>query len=73
MNITPNKLTIAQLFATPNEQFVVPSYQRRYAWGPNQYLALFEDTDMLKKTMAIFRRTTILLRRRRIATESPVS
>lgn len=49
MNITPNKLTIAQLFATPNEQFVVPSYQRRYAWGSPQYLALFEDIDMLKE------------------------
>jgi len=49
MNITPNKLTIAQLFATPNEQFVVPSYQRRYAWGYHQYLALYEDIDMLKE------------------------
>lgn len=48
MNITPNKLTIAQLFATPNEQFIVPSYQRRYAWGENQYLALYEDIDMLQ-------------------------
>lgn len=48
MNITPNKLTIAQLFATPNEQFIVPSYQRRYAWGYNQYTALYEDLDMLK-------------------------
>jgi uncharacterized protein with ParB-like and HNH nuclease domain len=49
MNITPNKLTIAQLFATPNEQFLIPSYQRRYAWGYNQYLALYEDIDMLKE------------------------
>jgi uncharacterized protein with ParB-like and HNH nuclease domain len=49
MNITPNKLTIAQLFATPNEQFVVPSYQRRYAWGNHQYMALYEDIDMLKE------------------------
>ncbi len=48
MNITPNKLTISQLLATPNEQFVVPSYQRRYAWGYPQYTALFEDIDMLK-------------------------
>lgn len=48
MNITPNKLTIAQLFATPNEQFLVPSYQRRYAWGVNQYAALYEDIEMLK-------------------------
>lgn len=50
MNITPNKLSIAQLFATPNEQFIVPSYQRRYAWGYPQYLALFEDIDMLKES-----------------------
>ena len=48
MNLTPNKLTIAQLFATPNEQFVVPSYQRRYAWGFNQYCALYEDIEKLK-------------------------
>ncbi|WP_026896763.1 DUF262 domain-containing protein [Daejeonella oryzae] len=48
MNITPNKLSIAQLFATPNEQFIVPPYQRRYAWGFQQYLALYEDIDMLK-------------------------
>lgn len=48
MNITPNKLTIAQLFATPNEQFFVPSYQRRYAWGFNQYVALYDDIEMLK-------------------------
>lgn len=49
MNIQPNKLSIAQLFATPNEQFIVPSYQRRYAWGFNQYKALYEDIDMLRE------------------------
>ena len=49
MNITPNKLTITQLLATPNEQFIVPSYQRRYAWGYPQYKALFEDIDMLQE------------------------
>ncbi len=48
MNITPNKLTIAQLFATTNEQFIVPAYQRRYAWGYNQIKALFEDIEMLQ-------------------------
>lgn len=48
MNINPNKLTITQLFATSNELFVVPSYQRRYAWGENQYMALFDDIKMLK-------------------------
>ncbi len=49
MQITPNKLTIAQLFATPNEQFIVPAYQRRYAWGYNQYKALYQDIDMLRE------------------------
>ena len=49
MNITPNKLTIAQLFATPNEQFIVPPYQRKYAWGKNQYLALYDDINILKE------------------------
>ena len=29
MNITLNKLTIAQLLATTNEQFVVTAFQRR--------------------------------------------
>ena len=48
MNITTNKLNIGQLFTTQNEQFWVPSYQRRYAWGYNQYVALYEDIDMLK-------------------------
>jgi len=48
VNINPNKLTITQLFAIPNEQFIVPSYQRRYAWKENQYKALFDDIQMLK-------------------------
>lgn len=48
MNITPNKLSISQLFATGNEQFVVPAYQRRYAWGYNQTKALFDDIEMLQ-------------------------
>jgi len=49
MNITPTKLTISQLLSSSNEQFIVPSYQRRYAWGYNQYLALYEDIEMLKE------------------------
>ena len=49
MNITPNKLSISQLFATNNEQFLVPSYQRRYAWGYNQIKALYDDIRMLKE------------------------
>lgn len=49
MNITPNKLSISQLFAASNEQFIVPSYQRRYAWGYYQFAALFDDINMLKE------------------------
>ena len=49
MDITPNKLSISQLFATRNEQFLVPSYQRRYAWGYNQIKALYDDIRMLKE------------------------
>lgn len=50
MNITPNKLSIAQLFTPANEQFVIPSYQRRYAWTQSQYGALFDDIDCLADT-----------------------
>lgn len=49
MNIVPNKLSLAQLFANSNEQFVVPSYQRRYSWKQRQTGALFDDIDFLKE------------------------
>lgn len=48
MNIVPNKLSLAQLFANSNEQFVVPSYQRRYSWKIQHIGALFDDIDLLK-------------------------
>ncbi|WP_416768877.1 DUF262 domain-containing protein [Sulfurimonas sp. ST-25] len=48
MNITPNKLTIGQLFANQNEQFIIPAYQRRYAWKEAQTEALFDDIDLLQ-------------------------
>lgn len=48
MNIVPNKLSLAQLFANTNEQFVVPSYQRRYSWKVQHTGALFDDIDLLK-------------------------
>lgn len=47
MQITPNKLNIQQLLTTSNEQFVVPPYQRRYAWKQPQYRVLYEDIEML--------------------------
>jgi uncharacterized protein with ParB-like and HNH nuclease domain len=48
MNIVPNKLSLAQLFANTNEQFIVPSYQRRYSWKIQHTGALFDDIDLLK-------------------------
>lgn len=49
MNIVPNKLSLAQLFANTNEQFIVPSYQRRYSWKVQHTGALFDDIDLLKE------------------------
>lgn len=48
MQITPTKLTIQTLLSPENEQLIIPSYQRRYAWGDQQVLSLFEDIDMLR-------------------------
>jgi uncharacterized protein with ParB-like and HNH nuclease domain len=49
MNITPNKLTIGQLFANQNEQFIIPAYQRRYAWKEVQVRAMFDDINLLQE------------------------
>lgn len=47
MKITPTPLTINQLFSTRNEQFVIPAYQRRYAWEEKQCKELFNDIKYL--------------------------
>jgi uncharacterized protein with ParB-like and HNH nuclease domain len=47
MRITPNSLTLGQLFNVSNEQFYIPAYQRRYAWGERQWAALFNDLYFL--------------------------
>ncbi|MBL7847284.1 MAG: DUF262 domain-containing protein [Cyclobacteriaceae bacterium] len=47
MDINPQKLTIGQLFSVSTEQFVVPEYQRPYAWSKPQYGALYEDLELL--------------------------
>ncbi len=49
MQITTNKYTLKQLLSGSNEQFIVPGYQRRYAWGYKQHAALFDDIDLLKE------------------------
>lgn len=48
MNIVPNKLSLAQQFANTNEQFVVPSYQRRYSWKVQHTGAVYDDINLLK-------------------------
>lgn len=47
MNVVPRDFTLHSLFNNPNEQFLIPSYQRRYAWKYPQQAALFRDIDML--------------------------
>ena len=36
MNITPSPLKVNLLLGSPNEQYVIPSYQRRYSWQGNR-------------------------------------
>lgn len=47
MKITPTTLTLQQFFAAGNEQFLIPAYQRRYAWGQRQQRELFDDVRLL--------------------------
>jgi len=47
MKITPNTSTLGNLFNIANEQFYIPAYQRRYAWGRPQLDALFNDINQL--------------------------
>lgn len=47
MKFVPHGPTVHGLLNNPKEQFVIPSYQRRYAWRYNQQAALFKDIDML--------------------------
>jgi len=41
--ITPTSLTITQLFGSTNEQYVIPTYQRRYSWHERQLWELIDD------------------------------
>lgn len=61
MKITPSQLTIAQLLSSKNEQFFIPAYQRRYAWGNKQLFELFEDINLLDKNDSHFLGTILLL------------
>ena len=50
MKITPNSLTISQLFSSTNEQFVIPAYQRRFSWRERQIWELIEDIELIEAT-----------------------
>ena len=48
MKIAPASLTINQLFGSTNEQYFVPTYQRRYSWHERQVVELIEDINLLE-------------------------
>jgi hypothetical protein len=48
VKITPNSLTINQIFSGTNEQYTIPSYQRRYSWSKPQILDLISDIKYLE-------------------------
>ncbi|MEH2510156.1 hypothetical protein V1291_001510 [Nitrobacteraceae bacterium AZCC 1564] len=48
MKFTPTSLTINQLFNSANEQYVVPTYQRRYSWTEKQIWELIEDVAQIE-------------------------
>ena len=48
MIITPTSLTINQLFGSANEQYVIPTYQRRYSWHDRQVWELIEDIELIE-------------------------
>ncbi len=48
MKIEPTQLTVGQLLNESREQFIVPSYQRRYSWRDKQINELFDDIDALR-------------------------
>lgn len=50
MFITPTSLTISQLFGSPNEQYVIPTYQRRYSWYERQVWELIDDISLIEDT-----------------------
>ena len=50
MNITPSTLSINLLFGSTNEQYVIPTYQRRYSWHERQVWELIDDIGLIEST-----------------------
>lgn len=48
MLITPTALSINQLFGSNNEQYVIPTYQRRYSWHERQVWELIDDISLIE-------------------------
>ncbi|WP_426122467.1 DUF262 domain-containing protein [Pararhizobium sp. PWRC1-1] len=48
MRIQPHALSVSNLLGTQNEQFLIPSYQRRYSWRPEQLRQLINDIEMIE-------------------------
>jgi len=48
MKITPASLTLNQLLSAPNEQYIIPAYQRRYSWHEKQVYELIDDVELLE-------------------------
>ncbi len=48
MRITPNSLTVNQALSSSNEQYMIPSYQRRYSWNRTQVQDLIDDISYLE-------------------------
>lgn len=49
MQITPTKLSIANLLGAANEQYVIPPYQRRYSWREPQIADLYDDINLIEE------------------------
>lgn len=50
MLIKPIALTLVQLLGSTNEQFIIPSYQRRYSWRKQQVWELLDDIHLIEGT-----------------------
>jgi len=48
MIINPSTLSINLLFGSPNEQYIIPTYQRRYSWHERQVWELIDDIGLIE-------------------------
>ncbi|AIQ34691.1 hypothetical protein R50345_08745 [Paenibacillus sp. FSL R5-0345] len=41
-------MSVTRLFSGGNKQFIVPAYQRRYLWGKDQWMDLWNDIQNIE-------------------------